>query len=150
MEFQISFGYLAILILAIIFLVGLMVLLAKMLLRELSKPTLEGGMTRQDVHSRWQMIEGLTQRNDEVSYKLAIMEADKLLDHALKAMYFSGNTLGERLKLACYKHPNLRQVWQAHLMRNRIVHEANYHVNAGAARRAITQYKQALKILNIL
>lgn len=148
MEF--SLGYLLILLLAGIALIGLLTVLVKMFLRELRRPELGGGMSRQDVIARWQMIEGLTQRNDEVSYKLAIMEADKLLDHALKAMYFTGNTLGERLKLACYKYPSLKQVWQAHLMRNRIVHEANYHVGPGSAKRAIMQYRQALKTLNIL
>lgn len=108
------------------------------------------GMTRADIAKRWQSIQELVARNDEISAKLAVMEADKLLDHALKAKYFSGNTLGERLKVACYKYPRLKAVWPAHLTRNRLVHEANFHLSPGAARDAIRQFHLALKELGVL
>ena len=108
------------------------------------------GMSRADVAKRWQDIEGLVQRGDEMSCKLAVIEADKLLDHALKAKYFGGTTLGERLKLACYKHPKLKQVWPAHLTRNRLVHEAAFRLSTGSAKQTVAQFRSALQELSLL
>jgi hypothetical protein len=52
---------------------------------------------------RWTEIKSMANSNSEVSRKLAIMEADKLLDMALKNLYMAGDTLGERLKFAAHK-----------------------------------------------
>jgi hypothetical protein len=109
-----------------------------------------GGMRREDVSARWKEIEGLTQRGDEMSLKLAILEADKLLDHALKAGGFPGKSLGERLKVACYKYPKLRNVWRAHLLRNKLVHEASFHLARGSAYDAINEFHRALNELGLL
>lgn len=108
------------------------------------------GMSREDVKKRWAQIEELLARTDEMSYKLAVMEADKLLDHALKAKFFPGTSLGERLRAAGYKYPAIRNVWPAHLTRNKLVHEANYHLDERTARNAITQFKRALAELGAL
>jgi hypothetical protein len=102
------------------------------------------------MRDRWQEIEQLTKQPGELGRKMAIMEADKLLDHALKSLAMSGNTLGERLKFACYKWPQLRQVWWAHKIRNQLVHEASYHLDAGIARRALRSYRQALRLLGVI
>jgi len=85
-----------------------------------------------------------------MSYKLAVMEADKLLDHTLKAMTMPGKDMGERLKAVGYKYPNIRQVWFAHRIRNQIVHEASYNLSSSLAKKAIKSFKQALKELSIL
>ncbi len=104
----------------------------------------------EDILKRGHVIEDLVKQGDEISGKLAIMEADKLLDHGLKAKYFGGTTLGERLKLACYKHPKLRKVWPAHLVRNKLVHEASYHLAPGAVRHNVALFRDALKELGLL
>lgn len=108
------------------------------------------GMTREDIAKRWRALEELLHRGDEMSIKFAIIEADKLLDHALRARGFGGQNLGERLKLACYKYGRLRAVWHAHLLRNRLVHEATAHVSLGEAKRAIASFKSALQELGVL
>ncbi|MBI4239711.1 hypothetical protein HY620_01835 [Candidatus Uhrbacteria bacterium] len=108
------------------------------------------GMSREEINKRWREIEALVQRNDEMSYKLAVMEADKLLDHGLKSMGFGGSSLGERLKLAAYKYPKIRNVWPAHLTRNKLVHEASFHLHRGTAAQAIQQFKSALLELGML
>ncbi len=108
------------------------------------------GMSREDIKKRWQEIEALLDRDDEMSYKLAILEADKLLDHVLKSMGSGGTNLGERIKLMSYKYPKLRNVWPAHIMRNKIAHEASYHIGKGSVRNAISQFKSALRELGTL
>lgn len=103
-----------------------------------------------EIKKRWQDLEELLSRKGELSYKMAVLEADKLLDQVLKDMRFGGSTLGERLKVACYKYPDLRKVWTWHNIRNKLAHEANYHLREGEARRAIAGFKAALKELGVL
>ncbi len=134
-----------VIVISLLCIFGLIVWLAK----GLRRPEMYG-MSRNDVAERWQQVEDLVNRGDELSLKMAVMEADKLLDHALKARMFAGETLGERLKVAVYKYPKLRDVWPAHLMRNRLVHEANFRLNNGEAKRAISNFRKSLQELGVL
>jgi hypothetical protein len=107
------------------------------------------GMSREQVQKRWEEIEK-TASTSTLGGKMAIMEADKLLDAALKSMMMSGNTLGERLKFAGYKYPDLRNVWNAHRLRNRIVHEASFEPGRAEVSTAIRDFKRALQTLKLL
>ncbi|MEK9152022.1 MAG: hypothetical protein AAB692_01520 [Patescibacteria group bacterium] len=105
---------------------------------------------REEMRKRWIEIEALLAAPGEVSRKLAIIEADKLLDSALKSLAMPGTTLGERLKFAQYKYAKLRDVWWAHKVRNQLAHEASYHLDAGVARNAVRAFKRALEELGVL
>lgn len=102
------------------------------------------------IKKEWQKIENLLDSNNEANYKLAILEADKLLDEVLKQMGFGGSTLAERLKVASAKFTKLRQVWSAHKIRNLLVHQTNYHLSFSEAKRSIKNFKKALRELGIL
>lgn len=117
--------------------------------RRLFAPKLQG-MDRGAIKSRWDEIERLASSGGEMNLKMAVMEADKLLDHALKAMAIPGMTLGDRLKFAAYKYPNIRHVWNAHRLRNQLAHEASYYLDPSLARKAIRDFKDALKLLKVL
>ncbi len=95
--------------------------------------------------SKWLTIEQQLQRDNEATYHLAILNADKLLDHALKERGFSGNTMGERMKSAKSAWSNANHVWTAHKIRNQIAHEADVRLSYDATRRALAALKQALK-----
>ncbi len=58
--------------------------------------------------------------------------------------------MGEQLKLAAYKYPKIRDVWSAHLMRNKLVHEASFHLSFGQTKTAITSFKHALEEIGVL
>ena len=117
--------------------------------RLLFKPELHG-LDRAGIVARWTEIERQAASGNEMSYKLAVMEADKLLDHALKAMAMPGTTLGERLKFAEYKYPKIREAWWPHKLRNRLVHESSFYLEPHMAKKAIAVYKDALRTLNLL
>ncbi|MFH1046677.1 MAG: hypothetical protein V1738_00065 [Patescibacteria group bacterium] len=105
---------------------------------------------RAAMRQRWQEVESLLDAPGEMSLKLAVIEADKLLDHALKAMAMPGETLGERLKFAAYKYPKLHEVWWAHRVRNSLVHEASFRLDRGIARKSVHSYKRALKMMGAI
>ncbi len=102
------------------------------------------GTDRETMRRRWAEIEQMLESPGEMSRKVAIIEADKLLDYALKSLAMPGMTLGERLKFAQYKYPDLREVWWAHKVRNQLAHEASFHLDAGIARNALRTFKKAL------
>lgn len=94
---------------------------------------------------KWLEIEQLLSKDDERNRQFAVIEADKLLDIAMKESGIRGDTMGERLKTAKDRWSNQNAVWSSHKLRNQIVHEADVQVSFDTARRALAGFKQALK-----
>jgi hypothetical protein len=111
---------------------------------------LPSDIDRKFYQDRWKKIEELMSYGKEMNYKLAVIEADKLLDDCLKSMRFQGGTMAERLKFASYKFTKLKHVWWAHKVRNKIVHETRYTLRHGEAKKVLTLFRQALKLLGVL
>lgn len=95
--------------------------------------------------SQWLTIETRLSRNDTASYTLCIIDADKLLDKALKDRGLPGVTMAERMKKCQGKWTNGNGIWAAHKLRNRLVHETDVTIDYERARQALVSYKQALK-----
>lgn len=94
---------------------------------------------------KWLEIERQLEKDDQRSCQFAVIEADKLLDGALKDNGIRGDTMGERMKTARDKWSSRDAVWQAHKLRNKIVHETDVNVSYDAARRALAGFKRGLK-----
>ena len=82
---------------------------------------------------------------------LAIAEADKLLDAALKEIGIPGNTMGDRLKASQGLFPDqlYNQVWEAHKLRNRLAHEMGAEVSAQELSTALSAFQWALRTLGV-
>lgn len=117
--------------------------------RYLTRPDLMG-MSREEIRRRWDELRKTSESNGLMGAKLALLEADNLLDSGLKSLMMPGETLGERLKVACYKYPKLKNVWWAHKLRNQLAHESSFQISPRQARQALDEFEKALKILNIL
>ena len=81
---------------------------------------------------------------------LAVIDADKLLDEALKKRGFKGKTMGERLVSAQRTISNNDSVWYAHKLRNRLVHEPGVRLKKSEAQNALSGFRQGLKDLGAL
>ncbi len=77
--------------------------------------------------------------------KHAILDADKLLDYALKKQGFEGS-IGEKLKKSGPRFSDLNGLWNAHKLRNRIAHELG-DIDKNEAKKALSQFKKALNDL---
>ena len=88
--------------------------------------------------------------DDSASMQLAILNADKLLDMALRERGASGVNLGERLKNNPKLFKDLNGVWAAHKLRNRIAHEHDMKVSKQATQGALRSFKAALTDLGAL
>lgn len=100
--------------------------------------------------SQWLKIERQLVRDQESSYHMTILNADKLLDLALRQRGFKGQTMGERMKSAKVVWTSANNIWTAHKVRNQIAHEADVRVRYEDARRALAAYKQGLKDLGAI
>lgn len=95
--------------------------------------------------SRWMKIETTLSRKDENSYIVCVLEADKLLDQALREKGLSGKTMAERMKQCQGKWSNGNGVWAAHKLRNRLAHETDVRIDYERSRQALVAFKQGLK-----
>jgi hypothetical protein len=138
---------------AMMFVVGIILLIIFIALtvvvrRAFSRPELHG-LSREEIERQWEEIEKIS-GTGLMGAKMALIEADRLLDGALKSMMIPGDTMGERLKFAQYRYPELRKVWFAHRLRNQLVHEATFEVSIPQAKSAIAEFKRSLKALHVL
>lgn len=100
--------------------------------------------------SQWLKIENSLQKDNAASYQLSILQADKLVDAALRDRGIKGDTMGERMKSAQSLWKNPDHIWGAHKIRNRIAHEADSEVTHDIAARSLAAYRQALKDLGAI
>lgn len=87
---------------------------------------------------------------DDTKLGEALIEADKLLDRALKESKFKGGTTGERLVSAKKVFSKRDHVWMAHKMRNRVVHETGFQPDRKQTRAALTAFHRALREIGAL
>ncbi len=80
-------------------------------------------------------------------WKLAIIEADAMLDSLMDQLGFKGETLGEKLKGADQGNfRNLTAAWEVHTIRNRIAHEGlSYEISQHEAKRIIAIYEKIFR-----
>ena len=100
---------------------------------------------------RWDDIVRHLDSPRETDWKLAVMEADKLADAALKHAGFAGDTFGDRLtNINPGDLTSLDGLWWAHRVRNRIAHEMDYFLRYTEARQAVSYYESTLAELRLL
>lgn len=105
-----------------------------------------GGLT-----NRWKNVLKRLETASEEEYKLAVLEADAMLDQALQRMGFIGDTLTDRLqKVSTGMLSNLSEVHQANAIRNNIVHDPNYRLTLSEARRIIEIYETTFQGLDLI
>ena len=100
--------------------------------------------------SRWLSIERSLKSNEPASHHMAILNADKLVDLALREGGFKGDTMAYRLKAARPKFQDAASVWRAHKLRNVVAHETESTITYSQARTALAGFKSALKDLGAI
>lgn len=77
-------------------------------------------------------------------WKLAVIEADSMLEELMNQLGFKGENLGDKLKEATQdKFHSLTSAWEVHTIRNRIAHEGlAFDLSQHEAKRVIALYEQ--------
>lgn len=103
------------------------------------------------LNMRWDEILKHINSTREAEWKFGVVEADKLVDELLKGAGFPGDTMGDRLmNIQPGQLTTLQGLWEAHKIRNRLVHDANYFLRYTEAKRAVGLYEKTLKELQAL
>lgn len=103
-------------------------------------------------HLRWERIKEQTGSDSEQQWRLAILEADIMLNELLDVQGYRGETMGEKMKAVDRANFNtIDLAWEAHKIRNRIAHEGSAHLlNAREARRVISLYERVFKEFRVV
>lgn len=102
-------------------------------------------------NEKWDAIMKRVKRGDEANLKLAVIEADNLIDDILKRMGLPGIDMGERLKqIQAQEIASVNKIWETHEVRNKIVHEPDFYLTQEEAEQAVRNIEEALKELEYL
>ena len=94
---------------------------------------------------KWQKITDRIDQNNSSQYKVAILEADKIVDDVIKGMGYKGENMIERLDQSGASHiENAEELKKAHQVRNKIIHEADYQIDRNTAKKIVEIYENFL------
>lgn len=100
---------------------------------------------------KWKKIKSRLEKKSEAEAKLAILEADSLFDEILEKGGYLGEDLEEKLKkLTPASLPNLKEVYQAHQIRDNIVRDPTYKLDLKEAEKNLRIYEKSLTYLEAL
>jgi len=105
-------------------------------------------LNHEKYQSKWQELQTLCA--DKATWGLAVIDADKLLDDALKRRHFKGKTMGERMVSAQRTFSDNDSVWFGHKLRNKLVHEQDVRLRQDEVLDALKGIRQGLKDLGAL
>ena len=95
---------------------------------------------------RWEQVIRHIQSTNQNDWKQAILEADIMLDDILTTMGYQGESVGEKLKrVAKGDFATVQDAWDAHLVRNKIAHEAGFNLTQYDALEAVNKYKKVFE-----
>ncbi len=99
----------------------------------------------------WNKIMGNLNSTNPSDWKLAILEADTILDSIIQKMGYRGDNLGERLKsIEPSDFDTLNDAWEAHKIRNTIAHEAGYELTQREAKRVLKLFENVFREFDYL
>lgn len=107
---------------------------------------------KNEISNKWREIMDLLAMGGASQAKQALMEADKLFDHALKIKNIQGSNMGERLKNSeeIFSRYTYNNIWSAHKLRNVLAHEVNGEILNYQIKEQLQHFAKGLEELGIL
>jgi hypothetical protein len=101
---------------------------------------------------RWRHIMEQIGSDSEQNWRLAILEADIMLNELLDMQGYKGETMGDKMKQVDRASFNTIDIaWEAHRVRNKIAHEGVSHfMNAREVRRVIGLYEKVFREFRLI
>lgn len=124
-------------------LIGALVVLAIVVLAGVVLKTRRRGMSAAGKTKVEKALQQALSQQDPVR---RVWSMDTVLDLALGELGFAGS-LGDKLKKAGPRIPNIQAVWDAHKLRNRLAHEHDANVPQAELDRAVRILEHAVRTL---
>lgn len=96
------------------------------------------------VEKRWVDIKSHFQSKNPTDWRMAIIDADTMLESLINSLGYIAPTLGEKLKLInSLNFPSIDAAWRVHKLRNTLAHQGtNYNLSEREAYQAFKTYEQ--------
>ncbi len=96
---------------------------------------------------RWEVVQNHINSNNPSDWRLAIIEADLILDDMVARMGYKGENLGDRLKnVERSDFLTLQNAWDAHKVRNQIAHQgSDFKLERKDAENTIAEYETVFR-----
>lgn len=101
---------------------------------------------------RFEVVEKHMMSDNPAEWRLAIIEADMLLEEMVKKMGYEGTTLGEMLKnIESSDFTTLNDAWGAHKIRNQIAHQgSSFLLTKREAKKVIQMYEKVFREFDVI
>jgi hypothetical protein len=105
-----------------------------------------------NTNPRWKYILTLIESPNESDWRVAIIEADSLMEESLKEKGLSGSTVSDLLEGAKGSgYRSIQDAWDAHLVRNQIAHVgSDFPLSQIEGRRVIKMFQNFFEELKII
>ena len=99
------------------------------------------------VNKKWQEVQAHINSTNPSDWRLAILEADIMLDTVLDKMGYQGDSIGDKLKgIDKSEFTTIDAAWEAHKVRNQIAHEgSDYLLNERDAKKTVDLYRRVFE-----
>lgn len=100
---------------------------------------------------QWQKIKDKLTNPTPENLKIAVIEADAMVDTFLKKSGYTGEHMADRLShIASSEVRSIKGVWDAHLLRNSLVHVPGSNVSTAVSKAAVNAFENFLKELGAI
>ena len=98
-------------------------------------------------NKKWERIQQHINSKNPSDWRLAILEADIILEEMLERLGYPGQTIGDKLKsVSKGDFKTIDAAWEAHKVRNAIAHEgSDFEITERETRRVIEQFESVFK-----
>lgn len=115
--------------------------------KEAEKAPVPVGISVAPVNPKWQRVVGHLDSENPNDWRLALLEADIMLDEMLQKMGYRGESVGDKLKtIEESDFTSINEAWEAHKVRNQIAHHgSDFLITQREAKRVADLYKRVFE-----
>ncbi len=112
----------------------------------------DGDFVKDEPNPRWKIVIDHINALEAEKWKMAILEADIILDDLLDRLHLPGDNIGEKLKaVEPSDFATIEEAWEAHKIRNAIAHEgSDFLINQREAKRVVGLYEKVFNEFEII
>lgn len=103
------------------------------------------------LRKKWEKIKSKLDFGEERAYRVAVIEADEVINGLIQRLGYAGENMAERLdNVPSGQLDNIEELKRAHEIRNRIIHEDDFRLSKKEAEEAFSLFEEFLKYFEVL
>jgi len=112
----------------------------------------KGPLPKAKIVKRWRLIKEAIEGEDPRAWRVAIADADRILDEVLGKIGYEGNTTEERLANipTSIQFPALEDAWRAHQVHQFLLEDPNYTLTREVAEQTTEIYRKIFRQTGII